>query len=79
MPESPVRPTRPSAEDPTALAKKFSRRERRLSIRVDSETLKGIGKTAGLSDESIKRFVLTACQMRGASIAAVDLRDDRDE
>ena len=80
MPEHPFRPTRPSAEDPASLARKFTRRQRRLSIRVDEETLEGIGRTAVLSDEkTIKRFVLTACQEKGAPIASVDLADDGDE
>jgi hypothetical protein len=72
-------PKRPSAEDPAALAQKFIGRQRRLSIRVDEETLREIGKTAVLSDErTIKRFVLTACQEKGAKIAPVDLADDGD-
>ena len=79
MSEHPVRPTRPSAEEPAALAKKFTGRTSRLSIRVDRETLLEIGKTAVLSDYgTIKRFVLTACLEKGAKIAAVDLADDGD-
>ena len=79
MPEHPFRPTRPSAEDPAALAQKFTGRQSRLSIRVDEETLREIGKTAVLSDEkTIKRFVLTACREKGAKIASVDLPDDGD-
>lgn len=77
MTDHPFRPTRPSAEDPAALAKKFTGRVSRLSIRVDPETLLEIGKTAVLSDHvTIKRFVLTACREKGAKIALVDLAAD---
>ena len=60
MPEHPFRPTRPSAEDPAAHAKKFANQPSRLSIHVDNETRKEIHKTAVNDDKTVKRFVLNA-------------------
>jgi hypothetical protein len=79
MSEHPVRPTRPSAEDPAALAKKFTGQPSRLSIRVDKETRHEIHKTAVNDGKTVKCFVLTALQEKGVKIAALDLADDGDD
>ena len=79
MSERPIRPTRPSAENPTALAKKFKGQPARLSIRVDKETLYEIAKTAANNRKKIKRFVLDVLQENGVKIAAIDLTNEGDE
>ena len=79
MSERPIRPTRPSAASPTALAKKFTGQPARLAVRVDKETLYEVGRVAANNRKKIKRFVLDALQEKGVKIAAVDLADDGDE
>lgn len=76
--ERPIRPTRPSAEDPVAPAKKFTGQPARLSIRVDEETLRSVHKAAVNDDETVKRFVLLALREKGVTIGATDLVDDGD-
>jgi predicted DNA binding CopG/RHH family protein len=76
MYEPRVRPTRPSAERPAALAKKFTGQPARLAIRVDKETLWGVKQAASARQMTEKRFVLEALQAQGAVIAAIDLIDD---
>jgi hypothetical protein len=79
MSERPVRPMRPSAEDPAALAKKFTGQPARLAIRVDKKTLREIHKAAVNDGKTVKCFVLTALQEKGVTIAALDLTDDGDD
>ena len=76
MPDSFVRPTRPSAERPSALAKKFSGQPARLAVRVDKATLRAIHRAAANEDKTVKRFVLDALRDKGVEIAAIDVADD---
>lgn len=76
MSERLIRPTRPSAEDPEALAKKFTGQPARLAIRVDKTTLKEVHKAAVNDGKTVKRFVLDALQEKGVKIGALDLTDD---
>jgi hypothetical protein len=77
--ERPIRPTRPRAERPTALAKKFTGQPARLAVRVDKATLRGLRRAAANADKTVKRFVLDALQEKGVEIAAIDLTDDGEE
>jgi hypothetical protein len=79
MSERPIRPTRPSAEDPAALAKKFTGQPARLAVRVDKATLREVHKAAVNDGKTVKRFVLNALQEKGVTIAALDLTDDGDD
>ena len=79
MSERPIRPTRPSAVDPAALAKKFTGQPARLAVRVDKATLHEIHKTAVNDGKTVKCFVLTALRDKGVKIAALDLTDDGDD
>lgn len=76
MSDRPVRPTRPSAEDPAVLAKKFTGQPARLAVRVDKKTLQEIHKAAVNDGKTVKRFVLAALQEKGVTLAALDLIDD---
>ena len=78
MSERPIRPTRPKAERPTALAKKFTGQPARLAVRVDKESLWEIHKAAASAHKTVKRFVLDALQEKGVEIAAIDLTDDEE-
>lgn len=76
MSELPIRPIRPSAEMPGALAKKFSGQPARLSVRVDKATLRALRKAAANADKTVKRFVLDALREKGVEIAEIDLTED---
>jgi hypothetical protein len=78
MSERPVRPTRPSAEDPAALAKRFTGQKARLAVRVDKTTLHEVHKAAVNDGKTVKRFVLDALRDKGVTIAAFDLANDGD-
>ena len=76
MSELPIRPMRPSAERPSALAKKFTGQPARLSVRVDKSTLRAVHKASINADKTVKRFVLDALREKGVEIAEIDLTDD---
>ena len=76
MSEHLIRPTRPSAERSTALAKRFTGQPARLAVRVDKATLRAIRRAATNCDKTVKRFVLDALKEKGVEIAAIDLTDD---
>jgi len=74
----PTRPTEAKAEAAATAAKFTAAAPVRLSIRVDSSTLRSIRRAAVLADKTIKRFVMDALRAQGVEVAEQDINDTND-